>query len=476
MISLSTWNTLFDGKYGSQELTILYSDDYFVSFLKSRDQKDVLLQVYKIFYVKGDIEVFSETLPQQCIVYEKHFDIGEKNTYKFFILNTQIEYIDINSLSYTVDRKIKELNKKASSIVSIIKSYDIKLTSLKFIPEKIKNYFFSDPKIVKVLTNMPNDFGLSSVTSIDKLLLGIKNDVPINTTINDLNKILIIGENSDSRIFATKLICEMYLLSSKKVIIFDSKGVYKSLAYPQQYESILEKFDPLLGAFGFPYKFFKYFEDFKIKLGDVPKNAFLGLFNFSDISKKIISKVYNSDLLDIEELIKKIKNIETDQEITDFEITRVCSKLLLLSKNYNSYFGKTNVSKLFKSKYKHLGSSKIIKIDKKDLFYEYYVYKIIKEISENLKEEILIVLPDLSKILNNMYIGLDIIDILNSNPKINYIISTKYETNIKYKDIFNLKITTIKNNDAVIKFRNRDPLRLLLRPTLSSSNIKLRAN
>ena len=34
MISLNTWNTLFEGKYGDQELNILYKDDIFVSFLK----------------------------------------------------------------------------------------------------------------------------------------------------------------------------------------------------------------------------------------------------------------------------------------------------------------------------------------------------------------------------------------------------------------------------------------------------------
>jgi hypothetical protein len=51
MLSLNTWNTLFEGKYGSQELSILNSDDYFVSFLKSRDQNDILVQVYKIFAV-----------------------------------------------------------------------------------------------------------------------------------------------------------------------------------------------------------------------------------------------------------------------------------------------------------------------------------------------------------------------------------------------------------------------------------------
>jgi hypothetical protein len=475
MITLNTWNTLFTGKYGSQELTILYNDDYFVSFLKSRDQNDVLVQVYKVFAVIGDIEVFSETLPHQCMVFQKHYGIGSKNTYKFLILNTETEYIDSNTLSYHVDKKIQELNKLTGSIISVVKSYDLKLTSLKLISKEYRDHFFSDPTIIKVLTNMPKSAELSNITSIDKLLIGKKEGITVNSTLENLRSIVVLGSELDNRLFAVKLISEIYLLSSKTVVIFDDSGVFKSLSYPQQYEDILQKYDPTLGAFGFPSKFFEYFKNIKIPLGTVSKNAFNYIFKLVDISEKIINKVYNKDLLNIDQLINKIKEIKVDEEITDFEKERIISKLLLINKKYKHYFGKTNIEKIFDNKYKHLGSSKIIKIDKEDPFYYFYIFSIIKEISLNVTDDVLVVFPESSNLFNNTFIGSEIISILKENIKVNFIFSTEYNTDIKNIDFADVKITMINDNDAVIKYPNRDPLRLLLRPTLSSSNINFKS-
>lgn len=101
MVQITTWSTLFEGVYGQKDLAILFNDDYFVSLLRSKDPSSVLVQLYKVFGVDGDIELFAETLPNQCIVFEKHFDIGDKNTHKFFILNTDTEIVDFLSLMNT---------------------------------------------------------------------------------------------------------------------------------------------------------------------------------------------------------------------------------------------------------------------------------------------------------------------------------------------------------------------------------------
>ncbi len=474
MITLNTWNTLFTGKYGTQELTILYSGDYFVSFLKSRDQNDVLVQVYKVFAVIGDVEVFSETLPHQCMVYEKHYGIGPKNTYKFLILNTETEYIDSNTLSYHVDKKIQELNKLTGSIISVIKSYDLKLTSLKLISSEYRDHFFADPTIIKVLTNMPKGAEISSITTIDKLLIGKKDNVTVNSTLENLRSVVVLGGELDSRLFAVKLVSEIYLLSSKTIIIFDDSGVFKSLSYPQLQEDILQKYDPTLGAFGFPSKFFEYFQNLNIPLGLISKSAFNYTFKLVDVSEKIINKVYDSKLNTVEELIIKIKDLKVDEEITDFEKQRLISKLLLINKKYNGCFGKTNVDKLFENKYKHLGSSKIIKINKEDPLYCYYIFSILKEISLNVNNDLLIVFPESSDLFNNVFVNKDIISLLCGNSKLNFILSSEYISDIGNLDFVDVKIEMIEDNDAVIKYPTRDPLRLLLRPTLSSSNIKLR--
>ncbi len=474
MISLNTWDILFDGKYGSQELTILYKDDFFVSFLKSRDKKDILVQIYKLFFVHGDVEIFAETYPSQCVVYEKHFDIGEKNTYKYFILNTESEYVDNNTLSYHVDKKIQELNKKTSTLVSIMKSYDLKLISLKNVSQSVRNNFYSDPFIIKAMTNMPMSADLSGFTSIDKLLLGRKNNIPINTTIDKLQSVLVSGANEDERLFVLKLISEIHLLSSKTVLVFDKKGFFKSLAYPQQKEEILHAFDPALGAFGFPSKYIDYFSLIKIPLGSIPKQAIKNLFMFVNIAEKIMDLCFDSSLVSIDDLIKRIENIEQTEEITEFEINRLISKLKIIEHKYGSYFGKTDVSFLFENKYKHLGYSKILKVDYDCPFFAYYIKKIIEDLSLHIKSELLLVLPESERLFNNMFVGDAISSIIQENSKLNVVISSEYQTNIKNKEYISTYFDVISNNDVVIKYPNRDPLRLMLRPTLSSSNIDLK--
>ncbi len=474
MLSLNTWDILFEGKYGSQELTILYKDDFFVSFLKSRDKKDILVQVYKIFVVYGEVEVFAETLPGKCIVYQKHFDAGEKNTHKFFMLNTETEYVDNNTLSYHVDKKIEELNKKTGTIVSIMKSYDLKLVSLKNISKEKKDFFYSDPFVVKTLTNMPMSAQMSGVTSIDKLLFGKKNKIPINLTLENLKSVFVSGAKEDDRLFVLKLISEIYLLSSKTVVIFDKKGVFKSLAYPQQNEELLQEFDPVLGAFGFPSKFVDYFSNLKIPLGSIPKQGFIHHFKFTDTGEKIIYECFDESLIFINDLIEKINKLEISDDITEFEKKRIISKLLIIDKKYGKYFGKIDVSFLFENKYKHLGYSKILKLDYDCPFVAYYVKKIIEELSLNIKEDLLLVLPEAENILNHLFVGKNISSFIQENPKLNVAISSEYKTNIKdisYLDVF---VDVVGGNDVVIKRPNRDPMRVFLRPTLSSSNIVLK--
>lgn len=473
MQSITTWNTLFEGKYGQKDLSIYYDEDTFVSILRSRDKPTVIVQLYKVFSVNGDIETFAETLPNQCIVYQKHFDIGEKNTYKFLILNTETEIVDNSELTNYIEKKTLQLNKTTSSIISIIKSYNIKLISLKVLPENIKNFFFTDPFVVKILTNIPTAVDFSVVSSIDKLLLGRKNGITINASIDNLNSVCVVNGKLDERIFAIKLICENYLLSSKKVIVFDSTGVFKTLSYPQQKEELLSEFDMKISPFGFPANNYEYFK-FKLKLNDIPKASFINQFKFTGVSQKIVDLCYTSDIKDISELIDKVIKLDLTDEITEFEKWRVLSMLKIINEKYGSYFGDTEISPLFENTYKNIGSSKILQIDISDQFYAYYVFTIVKKIAEQTKEELLIILPELTSIVNNSFFGKELITTLKENPKLSFVISSEYLNDFVDKNIADVRIELIKGNDAVIRYPDKDPLRLLLRPTLTSSNIEIK--
>lgn len=471
MISLNTWNTLFQGKFGNQELNILYKDDIFVTYLKLRDNKNALIQVYKIFVAKGDLEVFANTLPYPALVYQKHLDIGEKNNFKYLLLHTDVEHVDFSNLSYHVEKKINKLNKRVSSVISVVKSYDLKLTSLKLANDKEINTFFSDPGVVKILTNLPLSFNLTESTTLEKFILGKKDDVLATTTIDQLKSVGVFGSSLTERIFAMKIITENYLLSSKTIIVFDSTNMFVSLAYPQQNIKILENFDLKMDPFGFPIKVIDYLS-IKMPLSAIPKSAFISLFKFSKDSENIISKAYENNILDVTELRKNVEKISVDGEVTDFEKQRVISKLIVLETKYNKIFGKSDIKKLFEQRYSHMGSVKILNLDKKDRFYPYYIDYITKQVSLSVKKEMLIVFPELSEVFNNIFIGNNLFSEVKDNPNLSYIISSKHKTDFREEKLSDVEISMISENDGVITYPNRDPLRLLFRPTFTSSVIK----
>lgn len=473
MIQVTSWSTLFEGVYGQKELSIIFNDDYMVSILRSKDPSSILVQVYKVFAVDGDIELFAETLPNQCIVYEKHFDIGDKNTHKFFILNTDTELIDSLQLNDHIEKKILKLNKITTSIISIIKSYNIKLLSLKMLPPEIKNNFFSDPFIVKVLTNSPNNMEFSEVTSVDRLLVGRKNGVTINASLENLRSIIVTGGEEEDRIFAMKVIAENYLLSSKKVVVFDSTGVFKTLSYPQQKEELLTAFDMKVSPFGFPINTVDFFKT-KLPLHVIPKQAFISLFKFTGVSEQIINQTYTEKVKDLSELIDNIINLGITDEITDFEKWRIISKLNIVEEVYANYFGETDLSIIFESTYKNIGSSKVFLINKNNPLYVYYIYGIIRKLSEDIKEDILIIIPQASQVLNNAMIGNELLTILKEHPKLNYCVGSDYLEDFIDKEIAKVRIEVVSGNDVVIRYPDKDPIRLLLRPTLTSSNIEIK--
>jgi hypothetical protein len=471
MISLNTWKTLFDGKYGNQELNILYNDDIFVSFLRLRDKTSALIQVYKVFVVKGEIETFSSTLPYPAIVYHKHIDVGSKNNFKYLLLHTETELVDLNTLSYHVDKKITELNKMVSSVISITKSYNVKLISLKIATEKENTYFFSDPEVIKSLSNMPLSLDFKSSTPLDKLILGKKKEVTITTSLSNLKSVSVYGTNLESRLFLSKIICENFLLSSKTVIVFDTINSYVSLGYPQQNSDILNSFNLDMDAFGFPVRKIDYF-DIKMPVNKIPLDAFINLFSFKDVSVKIITSVYTNKIVTIDDLIENIKKIPINPEINEFEKKRVLSKLLVFNKKYSSFFGKTDVSLLFKQRYKNIGSVKVISINDKDLIYPYFIKNLVDEISMSIRDEVLLVFPELSKVFNNIFLGDEILKTIKENNLLSSLITSKHESDFMSNEISSVNIISIKNNDAVIYYPNRDPIRFLFRPTFTSSTIK----
>ncbi len=475
MISLNTWNTLYEGKYADQELSVLYKDDIFVSFLRLRDKTNVLIQVYKVFVVKGEIETFASTLPYPAIVYHKHVDIGSSNNFKYLLLHTDTEYIDVNTLSYHVDKKITELNKMIGSVISVVKSYNIKLISLKLAEKRDNDYFFSDPEILKSLSNMPLSLDFKSSTPLDKLILGKKKDVTVTTSLSNLKNVTVYGPLLDERLFVSKLICENYLLSSKTVIVFDTLNNYVSLGYPQQNSKVLEDFELNMDAFGFPVKKINYL-DINIPLSKIPFDAFVNLFSFKDVSLKIINQVYSKDIITVKDLISSVKKIKVDQEINDFEKQRVISKLMVLDKKYGSFFGKSDISLLFKQRYQNIGSVKIITLNPKDPIYPFFIKNLVEEISLSVKDEVLLVFPELSAVFNNLYLGSSIMQTIKDNSTLNSLITSKSENDFREGVFPGVKIHAIKDNDAVIYYPNRDPIRLLLRPTFTSSviNYKLK--
>ena len=206
----------------------------------------------------------------------------------------------------------------------------------------------------------------------------------------------------------------------------------------------------------------------------IPKLAFINLFKFTGVSQKIIDQAYTDNIKDISELIANIAAIGITDEITDFEKWRIISKLNIIDDVYSGYFGETDLSIVFESTYKNIGSSKVFMINRNNSLHVYYIYGILKKLSEEVKEDMLVIIPQASEIFNNSFIGNELLTILKENPKLNYCIGAGHIDDFIDKEPATVKIEVISNNDVVIRYPDKDPLRLLLRPTLTSSNLEIK--
>ena len=120
----------------------------------------------------------------------------------------------------------------------------------------------------------------------------------------------------------------------------------------------------------------------------------------------------------------------------------------------------------------HILQPKHIKLNEKDPVYPYFIKAIVEEISLSLKEDVLLVFPEQSSVFNNIYLGNSILQIIKDNTMLSSLFTSKYETDFRDENVALLKIASIKDNDAVIYYPNRDPIRILFRPSFTSSTIK----
>jgi len=466
-MEIAKWNSLFEGNYVNQDLSIYYKDDIFVTVIKLNDAKNCLIQLNKIYLAQGDCELFVTTLPYPAIVYEKHFALGEDETYKYILINTDLEYLESSLINTYIDKKIKYLEKLGDSVSSVVGSYDLKLIPFHLIPKDKKDYFFSDPNVLKLLVNLPIDFGVSPIAPINELVLGYKEKKSVTASLESLRSVLVYNGSLDERLYCLKLVCENFLLSFRNVIVFDKFDYFHTLSHPQTNFTVLKEYGLDISPLGFPLNIVDKYA-IKFPLSFIPKEAFVSLFKFSLSSLKIFNQVYTSDVTTFADLICRIKKLPTTDEFTDFEKERIISKLYILDAKYNSFFGKGKVDDLVVQKYKQIGSVTVINVVE-DIFYPHYVNYILHEISLKLQTDVLFVFPESKDLFNNFFVGKSLINTIRANQKISYLISSSNDIDFVSEDLCDVKISIVKQNDIVIKFPAKDPLRLLLRPSLTFS-------
>jgi len=79
------------------------------------------------------------------------------------------------------------------------------------------------------------------------------------------------------------------------------------------------------------------------------------------------------------------------------------------------------------------------------------------------------VFPESKDLFNNFFVGKSLINTIRANQKISYLISSSNDIDFVSEDLCDVKMSIVKQNDIVIKFPAKDPLRMLLRPSLTFS-------
>ncbi|MDD3159967.1 MAG: hypothetical protein PHQ98_03300 [Candidatus ainarchaeum sp.] len=476
------WQTIFQGSFYDHKIEIVKNPEfYYLLFIyDTKNNQDIgaLVEGYKAFVAKGQMETFVQTCPKPCFSLAKTDGV---NTHKILCLSFDPVYVDFKAEDFIrkVDNKLKESYYTFSTIIELARSSSLDLVDLTNSSQKEYSSIIGDPLMAQSLISglkrtaleMVHVEGNYSKSSSLTLQLGLtKKREKIKESMDDLKRTLIIGENENSLNYASYILAENFLLDNKNIIVFDSTNSFDGLSKPSKNEIALK--DELMDyePSGFPIKKFIVNDNLKVSFNSVNLNVIFDLLKIND--QNLVNSLNETKKQFLAntpiEFSEKIKQTDLD-EFLKLKTQRL---MVIFEQQFGKSFGNNiDSNELIKKWPGNLGRASIIDTSKLNENQRILVEQtLISYLDESIKNQ---VIDDLVIFLNhgdqilsvqNKSIVSNILNLENSG--LGFVIASKEPLNSLQSNL-NAMITIIDKKDVAISLKNKRSYRLNLRPTLS---------
>lgn len=484
-LNYGPWETVFVGLAYRHEVEIVTNPDHFylVLIYDKKDSKKVgaIVQGYKAFYAKGQMETFIQTLPKSCFGIEKN--ISGKSS-KIFFLSFEPFYSDFKLDDYErkIDSSIKTLEENSTTLVDLARTAAVDLKELSIVPKNDYSIVLGDPFTLMAIFSGKKDTQLSKidvkyqselVDDVSPLIqLGLSKTREIMKELStNLYRTQIIGKCPEL-LYLSYIITENLLLENYPILIFDDDDYFSQLGVISTHSTELREelvdFEPM----AFPIKPMLPKESVYISLKDVDLFFVLEMLGLKDVEfqKNLSLFSFASQVDTSHELIRAVLDTK---EMTDYEKLRAERMIMIIDKTFPRLFGEaTPTDELIKTIPGRLGravifDTKNLSPEEKVIFTHAIFRQITKSASESKKINCVLVAPKFDDLLKqNEQRANTIISRLESRG-IGFVIGSSKEMPDPITQITTVKASIISGKDVAISVKGKRSYRVILRPTLS---------
>ncbi len=492
------WNKLFSGQIEEHEVEI-YSNQkgMLLSMIydeENGEKKGALIELFKVFFAKGELEHFAESLSKNAISFVKHSQAGN---IKILMIDSGADYVKFEEelFAQEVDQKIEQLSAFSETVKESAKANELELNELEKASEEEKGFFSTMPLLQLILApklkkEIKSAIEGKPVTHGELILGKTKTGEMLKEPLAVFEKSVVIGGNHNERMKVIHVFSESALLSGFSTIIIDQEDNFELLKQQTSKPEKLKEFGVDIDPIGFPIKTFKPLEDIKVNLQVVNPKALLELFGLKKgiVLETIVKTMNENKTESIEELIKLVEQMPETKELNSFQKQRTMRVLQLIEETHPRLFsGTNNVEEIEKKGIKGIGRAGILKIGKNPRENLLLINSIFKELLEKHKKEkktsqlnSFIVFPKTDSLMrreSELSMVRETAETLKelSEYGVGFIAEAEHFTDLdeNLRKEFESKLTIIKDDDVGIELENKKNYRITIRPSLSDCNSNL---
>ncbi len=479
------WDVIFSGTtYGHEVEIVANPENFYIVMVYDTTggkKNGAVIEGYKAFYAKGQIESFIQTLPKQCLGIEKN--LGEK-TGKIFFLSFDPFYVDFKheDFSRRVDNEIKRVEENSSMMVDLARASSVDLKELSTVAKSDYAAILGDPFILKMLSSGGKGNTLSKIDlggkmpveeeKIPLIQLGLSKAMEImKEPTSVIMRTQILGQ-SLSLNYCSYILTENLLLDNVPIVIFDDNDYFSqlSVASPNRGElkEELVEFEPM----AFPVKEFTPKKNIAISIKDVDLIFALELFGVKDneFEKNLSLFAFTAQVNSIDELLQKISE---SKELSDYEKLKAERIMQIMNTEMKSLFGQNVPSEeLVRAIPGRLGravviNTKFLSNEEKIIFIHTILRQITKAFSENNTSDCTVVIPKIDSLIESNKERVVTAILRASNRGLGLVLGTERELPTELNEILPSKMNIVSGKDTAVMIKGKRTYRINLRPSLS---------